>query len=75
MLPIYDDMPLPDPQKDTRKKYPYDQLEINQYFFAPRLGSNTPLASIGNKRYAPKRFAQRFIVRDGVPGLGVWRVE
>ena len=73
MLPVRDDMPLPKRQRE--RKYPFNDLEVGQYFFVPNFPAKSPLAGIGNKRYAPKRFQQRLITVDGVPGLGVWRVE
>ena len=76
MLPVRNDMPLPPKKKaGIEPKYPYAELSIGEYFFAPGATSNYPLAATGNKRHAPKRFEQRRIKINGVSGLGVWRVE
>jgi len=75
MLPIRNDMPLPPKNEGRTPKYPYAELSIGEYFFAPGATSNYPLAATGNRRHAPKRFEQRKIEIDGVSGIGVWRVE
>ena len=72
MLAIDDNIPIP--EKRTHK-YPFGNMKVGQSFFAPNIGRDYPLSSLGNKRFHPKKFRQSTVTENGVTGLRVWRIE
>ena len=73
------DVTIP-PQNYKESKYPFDEMEINDYFFVPAgdLGSvKSPLQSLrGAARTYCKRYPDReFTARRIKDGFRVWRVK
>jgi hypothetical protein len=79
---VHKGIPMPAPNRGV-KKYPFDQMDVNDMFFVPldENGDITALqkkvsssASMTGKR-SGKRFATQIVKEDDNLGVGVWRVE
>lgn len=73
MFEIEKDKPIP-----PRRKYPFEDMEVGDSFFAPR--DDFPHAGDAARVYAHHRkgkvkFRTRNVTENGVNGTRVWRIE
>jgi hypothetical protein len=67
---IENNVPMPPNQS---KKYPTGKLEVGQSFTIPYEDRRKIAGTF--HRHAPKRFARRVVVEDGIKLVRVWRVS
>ena len=70
---IHLDKGVPSPDRHQRSKYPWDDMEVGDSFFAPGTKASSLNGAISMRR--PKKFTRRTLVENGVKGIRVWRVE
>lgn len=92
MLSIIRGVPIPDvarPKAPQRRKYPFEELEVGEMFFAPdktRSGLATHVSAVGKKlgrKFSARKTFMRVVKGQWAPceegdpgavaGVGVWR--
>lgn len=76
-IPIEKGVAIP-AAKSTCRKYPIESMAVGDFFFAPISKSKSPVnstISVHCAKHPGAKFTTRKMTRDGVIGIGVWRVE
>ena len=72
MIPIDNDVPMPDSMNSGRRKYPWRDMQIGESFF----GTGMDIHSLTKSRSdAERRTGYKFTCRTVDGGVRVWRVK
>lgn len=67
-------VPVP-PSNVSRRKYPFDAMEVGDSFFVAGRQHKVYGAINWHTKHSNKRFTTRKVVENGVAGIRVWRVS